>query len=193
MYRVSWLQKYLFILKWLYSSAQHFLLQSSKGHFLFYGTWETCLGRGSQRGRWLLVLHAWVKWLRCTNKTATHTDRMDAYRPLRGCLTAGEVVAAGHIPLRLHTYCTYLFTVSSLNEIPKLCFYICSFLVWYRQRFLVKVVRKWAGKMHSLTDNSLHRSLHLPSIFSPFSVSLYFVLLEWWARPLSSGWHSKTT
>lgn len=59
-------------------------------------------------------------------------------------------------------------------------------------RFL-KVVRKWAGKMHSLTDNSLHRSLHLPSIFSPFSVSLYFVLLEWWARPLSSGWHSKTT
>lgn len=29
-----------------------------------------------------------------------------------------------------------------------------------------------------VTDNSLHRSLHLPSIFSPFSVSLYFVLLE---------------
>lgn len=135
----SWLQKYLFILKMTLFICSALFAPIFKGTLLFYGTWETCLGRGSQHGRWLLVLHAWVKWLRCTNKTATHTDSMDAYRPLRGCLTAGEVVAAGHIPLRLHTYCTYLFTVSSLNEMPKLCFYIWSFLVWYGQRALVKV------------------------------------------------------
>lgn len=47
-----------------------------------------------------------VKWLRCTNKT-DDAERRDAYHPLRGCLTAG--VAAGHVPLRLHTYIPYKF------------------------------------------------------------------------------------
>lgn len=132
------------------------LFQASKGHWVcFYGTWETLLGRGSQRGRWLAVLLAWVKWLRCTNKTATHTDSRDAYHPLRGCLTAGEVALAGHVPPRLHTYCTYLFT-ASLTETPKLCYsFICQgnllLLGLLRTKGglcqgFFKVERKWEGK-----------------------------------------------
>ena len=158
------------------------------------------LGRGSQRGRWLAVLCAWVKRLRCTNKTATHTDSRDAYHPLRGCLTAGEVALARHIPLRLHTYCTYLFTAPSLEN--QSCTrvlsirVICSFLVCRGQKgALSRFSQGWekmGSKMRSLTNNSLHLSLSLPSIFS-LLLSLCFVPVEWWASPLSSGWHSKPT
>lgn len=48
-----------------------------------------------------------VKWLRCTNKTDAAESRA-AYHPLRSCLTAG--VAAGHVPLRLHTYRTHFLS-----------------------------------------------------------------------------------
>lgn len=91
-----------------------------------------------------------VKRLRCTNKTATYTGSRGAYHPLRGCLTAG--VVAGHIPLRLHTYCTYLFTASALKYTSCAMIFslTCSFSVCCRQRSpcqgFLKVVTKWDRK-----------------------------------------------
>lgn len=137
------------------------LFPASKGHsffsFFFYGTWETELGRGPQRGRWLAEPRAWLKRLRCTNKTATHTDSSDAYYPPRGCLTAAEVALAGRVPARLHTYCNISF-YGLQAETPK-SFYNKSFKVRLPSSFqgvrprqkgpcqgFLKVVRKWEGK-----------------------------------------------
>lgn len=116
---------------------------------------------------------AWVKWLRCTNKTATHTDSRDAYHPLWGCLTAGGVTLAGHIPRRLHTYCTYLFTMIAPTKLVQYfsSYRADSFLFGLLQtkeslsRFS-QGCEKMGRKMCSLTNNSLYLS---PS-------SLYFFL-----------------
>lgn len=158
------------------------LCQASKGHWVsFYGTRETLLGRGSHRGRWLAMLRAWVKRLRCTNKTATHTNSRDAYRPLRGCLTAGDVAFAGHILSRLHysTYYTLSFysLFTKITKLPHI--FICQGLLFGAlqtkgpcQGFF-KVAVKMGRKMRSLTNNSLYLSLPLPSIFFLAPVSLF--------------------
>lgn len=198
MYTTSWINYKLFIYfeNWVHSSGQHFCSELQRDAVCFLWHLRDLLGRGSQRGRWLAVLCAWVKRLRCTNKTATHTDSRDAYRPLRGCLTAGEVALAGHIPQRLHTYCTYLFTVLSMKK--QVFSYQANTLLFGLLQTKGALSRFFQGcekmgrKMRALTNNSLYLSLPLPSIFS-LLLSLCFVPLEWWASPLSSGWHSKPT
>lgn len=157
MYTTSWINEkwLLYFLKWVYSSGQHFCSKLQRDTGFFYGTWETLLGRGSQRGRWLAVLRAWVKRLRCTNKTATHTESRDAYHPLRGCLTGGEVAVAGHVPLRV-TYILHVSFYSLLTEIPKLYFsfiYQGNILLFgllqtkgVLSRFSQGCERKWEGK-----------------------------------------------
>lgn len=64
--------------------------------------------------------------VRCTNKTATHTESGGAYRPLRGCLTAGEVALAGQISLRLHTHTLYVSFYYLLTEMPKVILFDLS-------------------------------------------------------------------
>lgn len=134
----------------LYSSGQHFC-STFEETFFFIFLWHLGDFAGQRIAAWQMVSCAsTVKWLRCTNKTATYTGSRDAYHPLRGCLTAG--VVAGHIPLRLHIYCTYLFTASALKYTSCAMIFsaTCSFSVCCRQRSpcqgFLKVVTKWDRK-----------------------------------------------
>lgn len=62
---------------------------------------------------WQMVICAVpVKWWRFTNKT-DDTESRDAYRPLRGCLTAG--VLEGHVPPRLHSYRTHFYNLAHFS------------------------------------------------------------------------------
>ncbi len=95
----SWIH----FLKWVYLSGQHFCSKLQRDTLSFY------FFMAPERLCWAEDHSVADGWLRCTNKTATLTDRGDAYHPLRGCLTAGVVVWAGHIPPRFHTYCIHIF------------------------------------------------------------------------------------
>lgn len=94
-----------------------FVPQSEGSFLIFYGAWEASPGRGSLRGRWLSVLCQWNGGGALIRQT---TESRDAYRPLRGCLTAG--VAAGHVPPRLHTYRTHFYSLAHL-----FIFYYCDY------------------------------------------------------------------
>lgn len=100
----------------------------------FYDTWETELGRGSQSGRWLALLRAWLKWLRCTNKTTTLTDSREAYHPLRGCLTAGEGCVCRAYPTEVtHILCVSFplyHLIAEIHSLTTLSIWIIH-LIWF--------------------------------------------------------------
>lgn len=78
--------------KYIYTNPVGAFVSPTEGSFFIY-LFLRRLGDFSRAEDGQMVIGAVpVKWLRCTNKTDEAESR-DAYRPLRGCLTAG--VAAG--------------------------------------------------------------------------------------------------